>query len=374
MRAILALAAFALALALAAAPGAQATPSSAGTLKVERMAEGLEEPWALAFLPEGGFLVTERAGRLRHVRADGGMVSVAGLPEVAAVGQGGLLDILLPRDFPESREVLLSYAVPQGRGAGTALAAARLSEDGTRLENLRVLFQSAPGFGGGRHFGSRIVEGADGTLFLTIGDRGADASAQDRSNHNGTVVRVARDGSIPADNPFVGVPGVQPEIWSWGHRNAQGAALDAEGRLWLVEHGPRGGDEINLVRPGLNYGWPVATHGRAYSGLRIGQGAEVPGTEPPLHVWTPSIAPSGLTIYDGGLFPGWRGSFLTGSLNADFIARLDPAAGFAEERIATPETLRVRDVRQGPDGAIWFLSVRNGAVYRLLPERSAPGG
>jgi len=364
--------AFTLALCLPAlAASAGTVETSAGTVVVTRVADGFDEPWAVGFLPGGGVLVTERAGRLWHIAADGRRIDVAGLPEVAVGGQGGLLDLVVARDFAATREMFVSFSIPQQGGAGTALAVARLSEDGARLEDVRLLFQSAPGFSGGRHFGSRIAEGPEGHLFLTIGDRGADASAQDNANHNGTVVRISRDGSVPADNPLSGVAGAQPEIWSWGHRNAQGMAFDAEGRLWLSEHGARGGDEINLVEPGLNYGWPVIAYGTHYSGAPIGIGTEAPGMEQPVLYWDPSMAPSGTAVLSGSQWPEWEGSILVGSLQFDYIARVDPAAGFAEEELRAPEMQRVRDVRQGPDGAIWFLSVREGALFRI--DRAEPG-
>jgi aldose sugar dehydrogenase len=230
-----------------------------------------------------------------------------------------------------------------------------------------VIFEAAPGASGGRHFGSRIVEAPDGRIFLTIGDRGDDMSAQDLSNHNGTVVRINRDGSVPEDNPFVSTSGARPEIWSYGHRNPQGAALDADGNLWTAEHGARGGDEINLVRRGANYGWPVISYGRQYSGRRIGEGTERPGMEQPEFFWDPSIAPSGMVVHSGRMFPGWRGQILVGSLNSDHIARVGGSPLREIERIAGPETARVRDVREAPDGSVWFLSVGQGALYRLVP-------
>ncbi|GAA0292664.1 PQQ-dependent sugar dehydrogenase [Rhodovulum strictum] len=346
---------------------ARALESSAGTLRIETIATGLTEPWAIGFLPDGSVLVTERGGRLVRI-AGGEVAEVAGLPDVAAVGQGGLLDLMVPRDFAESREIFLSYARAQGRGEGTALGVGRLSEDGTRLEGFREIFAMAPGARGGRHFGSRIVEGPEGHLFLTIGDRGEDRSAQDLGRHEGSVLRLNRDGTVPGDNPFAGQPGARPEIWSYGHRNPQGAALDLEGRLWINEHGARGGDEVNLIEKGANFGWPVISYGRHYSGLKIGEGTAKPGMEQPRHYWDPSIAPSGLAIYSGALWPQWRGHLFSGSLNSGFLSRLDPDSGFAEERLEAPQTGRLRDVREGPDGAIWFLSVTNGALYRLLPE------
>jgi len=341
--------------------------SALADIRIERLVNGLDAPWGIALLPEGGMLITEKDGRL--LWWDGANIRrVAGLPEVADAGQGGLLDITLPRDFARSREVFLTYSKPQGRGAGTALAVGKLSADGARLEALRDLFVSAPGFSGGRHFGSRVVEGPDGMLYVTTGDRGDRPSAQDRENHNGTIIRIARDGSVPQDNPFVGQAGIQPEIWSYGHRNPQGAGFDADGTLWTAEHGARGGDEINLVRKGANFGWPVISYGRHYSGLSIGEGTAKSGMEQPAHYWDPSIAPSGLIAYQGDMFPQWRGNLLVGSLKFDYIARLTTQGKQAEEvaQIKSPETERVRDLVEAPDGSIWFISVGNGAVYRLF--------
>ena len=248
-----------------------------------------------------------------------------------------------------------------------------LSEDGARLDDVATIWEAAPGFSGGRHFGSRVVEGADGLLYLTTGDRGDRPSAQDVTNDNGAVIRVARDGSIPASNPLVGQEGARPGIFTWGHRNPQGAAVDAEGRLWTVEHGARGGDEVNLIEGGTNYGWPTISYGRHYSGMRIGQGTQAPGFAQPRHYWDPSIAPSGMAFVGGGMFPDWEGDILVGSLNSDLISRLDVEGGRVREaeRISTPETKRVRDVRIGPDGAVWFLSEGNGTLYRMSV---APGG
>ncbi|MCA3526806.1 MAG: PQQ-dependent sugar dehydrogenase [Rhodobacter sp.] len=349
------------------AGAAQALDTSAGQVRIEVMATGLEEPWSIGFLPDGRFLVTERDGHLTLFPAGGGapVGRISGLPQVAAVGQGGLLDVLIPKDFAQSREVLLSYAVAQpGGGEGTAMGAGRLSEDGTRLEDFRQLFEMRPGSSGGRHFGSRMVETPDGTIFLTIGDRGSEPLAQDLARHEGAVLRLTRTGAA-AGKGFG--TGALPELYSKGHRNPQGAALDASGRLWVVEHGAQGGDEVNLIGAGRNYGWPVIAYGRDYGGGKIGSGTAAPGLEQPVMYWDPSIAPSGLMVYSGSLFPQWRGDIFTGSLKFDFISRLDPGADFAEERLQAPETGRVRDVRQGPDGAIWFLSVTEGAVFRIVP-------
>ncbi len=359
-----------LALSLFAMPlSAQALETASGPVTVTEMADGLVEPWGLAFLPSGGWLITERDGTLLHFDADGNRNPVSGLPGVAANGQGGLLDVMVPRDFAETREVFLSYAARQNGGVGTSLAAGRLSEDGTRLEGTRLVFTMSPGSTGGRHFGSRIVEAPDGTLFLTIGDRGDDPSAQDLARHNGSVLRINRDGTVPADNPFVGVDGARPELWSVGHRNPQGATLDADGQLWINEHGARGGDEINRVEPGLNYGWPVISYGVQYSGRKIGEGTEKEGMEQPLFYWDPSIAPSGMAIYSGRLWPEWEGDLFVGSLKFGLISRLERSGDriTEAERIEGIETERVRDIREAPDGSIWFLSVGQGAAYRMTP-------
>ncbi len=356
-----------IALLLFAWPGSVcAFQSSPAPLTITRMAGGFEEPWSIGFLPDGSFLITERAGALWRIQGQS-RHRIAGTPGVFAAGQGGLLDVLVPRDFAESRELYLSFAKPQGRGAGTALGVGRLSEDFTRLGDFRVIFEMPPGSGGGRHFGSRIVEATDGALFLTIGERGDPSSAQDLSRPHGSIIRINRDGSVPADNPFVARAGIRPEIWSYGHRNPQGAALDASGNLWASEHGARGGDEVNRIGKGANYGWPVIAYGRHYSGGKIGEGTHREGMEQPQHHWDPSIAPSGMMIHSGRLWPQWRGHIFVGSLKFDHIAKLDPGNGFAEETLRRPETGRVRDVREAPDGSVWFLSVNDGAVYRLAP-------
>jgi aldose sugar dehydrogenase len=352
---------------MAVMPGlAVALETDRGAVTVTQVASGLEEPWAVAQLPDGALLVTERDGNL--LRIQGGRASqVRGVPTVAARGQGGLLDVTLARDFATSRTLFLTYSKPQRGGTGTTLAAAELSDDGQQLQNLRELFESAIGGTTNRHFGSRVVEARDGTLFVTIGDRGDRPSAQDRSLHNGSLVRVNRDGSVPADNPFVGVAGVRPEIWSYGHRNPQGAGLDAAGTLWTSEHGARGGDEVNRIRKGANFGWPVISYGVHYSGAKIGQGTSAPGMEQPAHYWDPSIAPSGLMVYQGDMFPEWKGDMFVGSLKFNYISRLEISGRNAREveQIEGDETLRVRDIVEAPDGSILFISVGNGAVYRM---------
>lgn len=356
-------------LAAQSAQGAQTVDTPLGPARIEQVASGFRVPWSLGFLPDGGLLVTERGGTLWHLAADGSRKQVKGLPEIAVRGQGGLLDVVVARDFAQSREIFLSYAKPQsGGGAGTALAVARL--DGNRLTDLRQIFEMRPGTSGGRHFGGRIVEARDGTLFLTLGDRGDRPAAQDLSRHNGKVVRVARNGAVPPDNPFLDRAGVLPEIYSYGHRNPQGAALDAQGRLWIDEHGAKGGDEVNRVRAGANFGWPVISYGRHYSGAKIGEGTAKPGMEQPAFYWDPSIAPSGLTLHSGKGAPGWKGHLFVGSLKFHHIAVLSPGAKAQLGRIETGETIRVRDIREGPQGALWFISEGKGAIYRLRPGTS----
>jgi glucose/arabinose dehydrogenase len=341
--------------------------TSAGRMEITQVLAGLDEPWGVAFLPDGTFLVTERGGRLL-LAADGRAVTLEGLPEISVQGQGGLLDVMIPADFATTRAVWLTWAAPAGRGAATAAGKGVLSQDGTRLEGFETLFLGEPARGG-RHFGSRLVEAGDGSVFLTTGDRGTGPGgqeAQDTGGSLGKVIRLNRDGSAA-----VAMPGWQAGIWSIGHRNLQGATLDLEGRLLTVEHGARGGDEVNRPEEGRNYGWPVISFGMNYNGDRIGEGTAKEGMEQPLHYWDPSIAPSGLMVYSGALVPDWRGDVFTGSLNSDFLSRLDPdmpaATGWAEERITAPETGRVRDVTEAPDGSIWFLSVADGAIYRLAP-------
>ena len=342
-----------------------AMQTSVGDLTVTPMATGLNTPWGFGFLPDSSIIVTEIDGVVKRV-SDGRVTELSGVGPVVAKGQGGLLDVLVPRDFASSRALFFTLSHPQDRQAGTAVARARHSEKATQLFGWEIIYETDPGSRGGRHFGSRLVEAGDGTLFLTIGDRGDRPSAQDLDVENGSVLRITKDGQIPAGNPFAGQAGAQPEIWSYGHRNPQGAASDLEGNLWVVEHGARGGDEVNRVRKGANYGWPVISYGRHYSGLKIGEGTQKEGMEQPEYYWDPSIAPSGMMIYSGALWPEWRGSIFVGSLKFDRISRLsgDP---LVEEVLEAEETVRVRDVREGPDGAIWFLSVGEGALFRVSP-------
>ncbi|WAC29570.1 PQQ-dependent sugar dehydrogenase [Ancylobacter sp. SL191] len=352
--------------------------SSAGPLTVETVADGLENPWSLAFLPDGRMLVTERPGRLRIVSRNGTVSEpIAGVPPVFARGQGGLLDVVLAPDFDSSRLIFISYAEPREGAGGTSVARAKLVEEGgaARLDGVEVIFRQQPAASGGQHFGSRLVFGRDGTLFVTLGDRGSLRNeAQNLSTHIGKVVRILPDGGVPQNNPFRSTPNARPEIWSYGHRNVQGATLDpATGRLWTIEHGARGGDELNHPEAGKNYGWPVITYGRDYSGATIGEGTQKPGMEQPVKYWDPSFAPSGLTFYTGDLIEGWKGSLFTGGLGGARLVRMTLDA--SGERVTGEEVLlgdlgeRIRDVRQGPDGALWLLTddPGNGRVLRLAP-------
>lgn len=343
------------------------------SVRVVTVASGLEHPWSLAFLPDGRMLVTERPGRMRVVGRDGAVGAPLGnLPAIRTGGQGGLLDVVLDPGFASNRTIYFAYAEAGEGGAGTAVARARLG-DGA-LEDVRVIFRQRPKVGGGNHFGSRLVFGRDGHLFVTLGERYSERDrAQDLGTTLGKVVRIAPDGSVPKDNPFVGRSGALPEIWSYGHRNPQGAALHpATGQLWTVEHGARGGDEINTPLAGRNYGWPVITYGRDYTGFRIGEGTAKPGMEQPLHFWDPSIAPSGLAFYTGDAFPAWKGSVFVGALAGRLVARLelDGTKVVREERMLGELGERIRDVRQGPEGALYLVTdARNGRILRVEPAR-----
>ncbi|MCW2305797.1 PQQ-dependent sugar dehydrogenase [Rhodobium gokarnense] len=365
----------ALALITGAAPAAAETfRTDDYTVDVSTVASGLEHPWSLAFLPDGTMLVTERPGRLRLV-VDRTLVDapVSGVPDVYASGQGGLLDVVPAPDFADSNLIFLSYAERGDGGAGTAVARARLVREGmsARLEDVEVIFRQQPKTTTSRHFGSRLVFAPDGMLFVTLGERGQRPLAQDLSTHNGKVVRIVPDGSVPDDNPFVGTAGARPEIWSYGHRNPQGAALNPEtGELWTVAHGARGGDEVNIPKAGRNYGWPVISYGRHYSGQKIGVGTHKEGMEQPVYYWDPSIAPSGAAFYDGDLFPEWKGDLFVGALKFQLLSRLDVEDGrvASEERMFEGAFGRIRDVRSGPDGAIWLLTDEaNGQLLRVAP-------
>lgn len=343
----------------------------------EVVASGLENPWGVAFLPGGRFLVTEKAGRMRVVGADGKLgAPLAGVPPVAAGGQGGLLDVLADSDFEKNRTLYFCFSEPEAGGSanGTALARAQLSADGSRLDNLRIIFSQRPKVASRHHFGCRIVEARDGTLFLTLGDRfSRKEDAQKLDNHVGKLVRIAKDGTAPADNPFVGRPGALPEIWSYGHRNGQGATLAPDGKLWMHEHGAQGGDEINIPEPGRNYGWPVITYGENYGGGKIGDGlTRKEGMEQPLHYWVPSIAPSGMAFLTSDRYgAAWKGSLFVGSLKFGYLDRIELRDGkvVAEHRLLEEGRARIRDVKQGPDGLLYVLTDQSdGKLIRLQPD------
>ena len=358
----------------ALAQGPQRFRTEKADLVVETVASGLENPWGLAFLPDGRMLVTEKEGRLRIVGADGAKSpALSGVPRVSARGQGGLLDVALDPSFASNRVLYLSYAETRaGGGSGTSVARARLNTAGTGLEGPQVIFRQEPAHTGGNHYGSRFVFDRTGNLFVTVGDRyELRGEAQNPTNHIGKMIRIKPEGGAPDDSPLVGDAAKRPEIWSLGHRNVQGAALHPDtGELWTAEHGARGGDEINVVRKGKNYGWPVITYGVDYSGARIGEGTAKPGLEQPAFYWDPSIAPSGMAFYTGDKFPGWRGSVLVGALAGSLVARLelDGDKVVREERILESLSERIRDVRQGPDGLVYLLTdADRGRILRLKP-------
>ncbi len=343
---------------------------------VVTVADGLAHPWAVAFLPGGRFLVTERPGGMRIIEADGRLgTPLAGLPPIAAGGQGGLLDVVTDADFANNRRIYFCYAEPEAGGGpanSTALASATLPEEGGRLERVRVVFSQRPKVASPLHFGCRIVQAPDGALFLTLGERYyRKEDAQILGNHLGKVVRVRPDGSVPPDNPLRQRAGALPEIWSWGHRNPQGATWGPDGRLWIHEHGPQGGDEINRPEAGRNYGWPVVTFGENYGGGKIGEGTAKPGMEPPLHYWVPSIAPSGMAFLTSDRYgPAWKGSLFIGSLKFGRVHRLEVVDGQVRREELLLEDLgeRVRDVRQGPDGWLYLLTDSpRGRLLRLRP-------
>ncbi len=355
----------------AQAASAQSMQSEEHAFRVVELVRGLEQPWSLAFLPDGRLLVTEKAGRLRLV--EGNKLDpqpVGGLPEVTVHGQGGLMDVVLHPRFPQNGLVYFSYAARGADGVGTEVARGRLV--GHQLENVQVLFRQTPKGTRGQHFGSRLVFDRRDFLYITLGDRGEMARAQRPDDHAGSVIRLHDDGRVPADNPFVGRPGWKPEKFTLGNRNLQGAALHpSTGALWTHEHGPQGGDEVNVIRAGANYGWPVITYGVNYGiGTKIGEGAAKPGMEQPLHKWVPSIAPSGMAFYAGDRFPKWRGDLFVGALRAELLVRLklDGEKVVHEERLLKGALGRIRDVRIGPDGLIYLLADESRAVLvRLEP-------
>jgi aldose sugar dehydrogenase len=355
---------------------AQTFPSSAGNLRVETVARGLVNPWSIAFLPDGRMLVTERPGRMRIVAKDGALSPpLAGVPAVRNASQGGLLDVVLDREFAQNRTIYFCYAEPASGGGRTALARATLRADETPgLDAVKVIFHQDGPLSSGNHYGCRIVQARDGNLFLTMGEHFTFRDeAQNLANHLGKIVRIRPDGSVPPDNPFVNRAGAKPEIWSYGHRNAQGAALNPQtGVLWEHEHGPRGGDEINIPQAGKNYGWPVIGYGIDYNGAKIHESTQKAGMEQPIKYWVPSIAPSGMAFYTGDMFAGWKGNLFVGALAGQMLVRLelDGDKVTKEERLLTNLGERIRDVRQGPDGALYLATdSSSGRILRVTPAK-----
>ena len=353
----------------------------ANGIRTEVIAQNLDHPWAVAFIDSKRMLVTERSGNLRVVQAGSPpSAPITGLPRIDAGGQGGLLDVITDSKFASNRTIYFCYseeanAKTGDNGNSTALASARLSDDSKRLEQVKVLFSQQPKFNSRAHFGCRIVENTDGTLFLTLGDRFSRMQdAQTLNTHHGKIVRINKDGSIPSDNPFVGKAGALPEIWSIGHRNGQGATLGPDGQLWTHEHGPQGGDEINKPQAGKNYGWPAITYGENYGGGKIGKGqTSKAGMEQALHQWTPSIAPSGMAFLRSDKYgKAWQGNLFVGSLKFRYLARLELKDGkvVREERLLQGIEQRIRDVRVGPDGLLYVLTDEGrGQLLRLLPTQ-----
>lgn len=339
------------------------------TLAIKTVVEGLAHPWGMAFLPNGNILVTERPGRLRLIQ-DGKLHPdpISGVPEVSAVGQGGLLDVALHPDYADNKLVYLSFAAAGEGGLGTEVARGRL--EGMQLKDVVTIFVALPKADGGRHFGSRLLFAPDGKLYITLGDRGERQRAQIPDQHPGSLIRVNDDGTVPDDNPFIDFPAARPENYTLGNRNMQGIALQpSTGLIWTHEHGPQGGDEVNIMRAGVNYGWPVITYGVNYGvGTKIGEGTEKEGMAQPVHYWVPSIAPSGMTFYTGDEFPDWKGDLFVGSLKFGQLVRLELADNTVinEERMINGALGRMRDVRQGPDGALYLLTDEtNGKLIRL---------
>ncbi|WP_315835384.1 PQQ-dependent sugar dehydrogenase [Bradyrhizobium prioriisuperbiae] len=348
--------------------------SSAGPLEVETIASGLMHPWALAFLPDNRMLVTERPGRMRIVTRDGKLSPpLVGVPDVWASGQGGLLDVITDRSFADNRTIYFCYAERVAGGGRTAVARATLADGASpRLADVKVIFRQDGPLSSGNHYGCRIAQGSDGNLFVTLGEHFSPRNeAQNLGNHLGKLIRITPDGAAPSDNPFVGRSDARPEIWSYGHRNEQGLAINpATGDLWEIEHGPRGGDEVNIIGKGKNYGWPVIGYGIDYSGAKIHDSTAKDGMEQPVKYWVPSIAPSGMTFYTGASFPSWKGSLFTGALAGQMLVRLTLNGNkvTGEERLLQNLNERIRDVRQGPDGALWLLTdTQAGRILRVMP-------
>jgi aldose sugar dehydrogenase len=355
------------------APRSPTPASEPKVFDVTTIAKGIEHGWGFVFLPDNRLLVTERAGRMRIVGSDGSLSApLQGLPPIAVLGQGGLLDVTLSPDFANDGQVYFSFAEPGDGGAGTAVARGRLTA--SSLENVQVIWRQQPKVDGGNHFGSRIVFRGDGTLFITLGDRFTHRpKVQDLGTTIGKIVRINADGSVPRDNPFVERAGARPEIWSYGHRSVQAAAMHPQtGELWTIEHGARGGDELNNPRAGRNYGWPVITYGVDYSGEKIGEGTAKPGMEQPVYYWDPVIAPSGAVFYTGQAFGAWQGDLFVGSLNPGGLVRLDLENGSVrtETRYLGELRARIRDVQQGSDGFLYVLTDESrGRILKLAPGK-----
>lgn len=353
----------------------QAFGSSAGELEVRTIARGLANPWALAFLPDGKMLVTERPGRMRIVTAEGQISPpLKAVPEVWASGQGGLLDVVVDKSFAQNRTMYFCFAERTDGGGRTTVARANLNDGNGRLDDVKIIFRQQGPLSSGNHYGCRIAQADDGNLFVALGDHFTYRDqAQNLGNHLGKLIRIAPDGSVPSGNPFAGRTDAKPEIWSYGHRNVQALAINpASGDPWEIEHGPRGGDELNLIGKGRNYGWPVIGYGIDYSGAKIHDATAKDGMEQPLKYWVPSIAPSGMAFYTGKLFPKWNGSLFTGALRGAMLVRLTLNGNTvtSEERLLQNLHERIRDVRQGPDGALWLLTdSSNGRLLRVTPAK-----
>ncbi len=352
---------------------AQTINSQQAKFKIETIADGLSYPWSVAFIPDNGYLVTERDGRLWHINQAGKKTEIKGVPDVQAQGQGGLLEIAISPDFTKDNLVYLSYAGGTRFDFNTELAHAKLDLKTHTLSDLKIIFKADPKMSGGNHFGGKVLFLPDGTLLLTLGERNRKDEAQKTNHHLGKIVRLNRDGTIPQDNPFIGKEGFKPEIFTYGNRNVQGIALQpGTNRIWEHEHGPKGGDEVNILKPGANYGWPAITYGVNYTGFKITDKTQMPGMEQPVIHWTPSIAPSGMAFYDGEHFPQWKGDIFIGALAGTHLRRLE----VKDDKITAQEVLledmeeRIRDVRNGPDGYIYLLTDSvDGRLIRLSPAR-----
>lgn len=338
---------------------------------------GLVHPWAVEPLPNGDLLVTERPGRMRIVSANGRVGEpLAGIPEVYAAGQGGLLDVALDPDFENNRTIFWSYSEPRDGRNGTSVARGVLSREDNRVNDVEVIFRAQPGYENSMHYGSRLAFDGEGSLFITLGER-SDKSmrmhSQQLDSHLGTIVRINPDGSVPDDNPFIGTSDAQPEIWTLGHRNVQAAAIDGEGNLWIIEHGPRGGDELNLIEKGKNYGWPLVAYGEEYSGASIDTAAtKRPGYQQPVYYWDPVIAPSGAEFYTGHAFPEWQGDLFVGGLVTRSVVRLEleNQRVVGEEHLLAERGRRIRDVKQGPDAALYVVTDHDdGELWKIQPRK-----